>query len=258
MKLKLDEKGNAVLQDGKPVYVHDDGKEVAFDAPATVATISRLNGEAKANRERAEAAEGALKPFKDAGIADPAAAAKALATVKNLDDKKLVDAGEVDKIKAEAIKAVEEKYGPIVKKAETLEGQLNSHLIGGAFNRSKFIAEKFAAPGPAGIELAQALFGSRLKVEDGKVVGYDAQGSKLYSRSRPGELADPDEAIELLVDQYPHKAHILKGTGASGSGTNPGTGGGTPGSKTMTRAQFDGASQAERATFSKGGGKVID
>ena len=29
MKLKLDENGHVVVQDGKPVYVHDDGKEVA-------------------------------------------------------------------------------------------------------------------------------------------------------------------------------------------------------------------------------------
>lgn len=63
MKLKLDEQGHAVLQDGKPVYVHDDGKEVAFDAPATVATITRLNGEAKVHREGKEAAEKALKAF---------------------------------------------------------------------------------------------------------------------------------------------------------------------------------------------------
>ncbi|MFK5041828.1 hypothetical protein ACI3P4_13205, partial [Glaesserella parasuis] len=27
MKLKLDEKGNVVVVDGKPVYTHDDGKE---------------------------------------------------------------------------------------------------------------------------------------------------------------------------------------------------------------------------------------
>ncbi len=57
MKLKLDENGHVVVSDGKPVYVHDDGKEVAFDAVGTVATISRLNGEAKSHRERAEAAE---------------------------------------------------------------------------------------------------------------------------------------------------------------------------------------------------------
>lgn len=27
MKLKLDDQGHVVVQDGKPVYVHDDGKE---------------------------------------------------------------------------------------------------------------------------------------------------------------------------------------------------------------------------------------
>jgi hypothetical protein len=43
--------------------VHDDGKEVAFDAPATVAKIGQLNGEAKGHRERAEAAESKLKAF---------------------------------------------------------------------------------------------------------------------------------------------------------------------------------------------------
>lgn len=32
MKLKLDAAGNAVLQDGKPVYIHADGKEAPFDA----------------------------------------------------------------------------------------------------------------------------------------------------------------------------------------------------------------------------------
>ena len=41
MKLKLDDKGAVVVQDGKPVYVTDDGKEIAFDAPATHATPSR-------------------------------------------------------------------------------------------------------------------------------------------------------------------------------------------------------------------------
>jgi hypothetical protein len=42
MKLKLDDKGQVVVQDGKPVYVADDGKEIVFDYPATLQTISRL------------------------------------------------------------------------------------------------------------------------------------------------------------------------------------------------------------------------
>lgn len=257
MKLKLTPEGHAVVADGKPVYVHDDGKEVAFDAPGTVATITRLNSEAKGHRERAEAAEAKYKPFE--GIDDPAKARKALEMVANLDAKKLVDAGEKDKAIAEAIKAVEEKYAPIAKEAETLKGQLHNHMVGGAFSRSKFIAEKFATEGPAGVEIAQALFGTRLKVEDGKVVGYDAQGNKLYSRARPGELADPDEAIELLVEAHPHKAHLLKGSGATGGGAQGGAAGaGAGGKKTVTRAQWDGMDQGSRMAHSKAGGVVSD
>lgn len=223
MKLKLTPEGHAVVQDGKPVYVHDDGKEIAFDAPGTVATISRLNSEAKGHRERAEAAEAALKPF--AGIEDAAKARKALELVANLDAKKLVDAGERDTAIAQAIKSVEDRFAPIVKDKEKLESQLHAYMVGGAFSRSKYIAEKFATEGPAGVEIAQALFGNRLKVEDGKVVAYDANGAKIYSRARPGELADPDEAIEILVESHPHKAHLVKGSGASGGGAANGSGG---------------------------------
>lgn len=218
MKLKLDENGNAVLQDGKPVYVHDDGKEVAFDAPGTVATITRLNSEAKGHRERAENAEKAVKAFE--GIDDPAAAKKALATVANLDAKTLVDAGEIEKVKAEISKAFQLQLDEVTGKAQTFEQQLYAEKIGGSFSRSKFIADKLAVPA----DMVQATFGQNLKVEDGKVVAYDAQGQKIFSRARPGELADFDEAIETLVSQYPHRDHILKSSGANGGGAPNGGG----------------------------------
>ncbi|NMZ54170.1 DUF6651 domain-containing protein [Pseudomonas lundensis] len=218
MKLKLDENGNAVLQDGKPVYVHDDGKEVAFDAPGTVAAITRLNSEAKGHRERAENAEKAVKAFE--GIDDPAAAKKALATVANLDAKTLVDAGEIETVKTEISKAFQLQLDEVTGKAQTLEQQLYAEKIGGSFSRSKFIADKLAVPA----DMVQATFGQNLKVEDGKVVAYDAQGQKIFSRARPGELADFDEAIETLVSQYPHRDHILKSSGANGGGAQNGGG----------------------------------
>lgn len=253
MKLKLDDKGNVVLQDGKPVYIHDDGKEVAIDVPATVAKIGALNGEARSHRERAETAESKLKSFE--GITDPAAALKALSTIKNLDDKKLVDAGEVEKVKNEAIKAVEEKYSPIVKERDTLAQQLVTEKIGGSFARSKFITDKMAIPA----DLVQARFGSSFKIEDGKVVAYDHNGAKVFSRAKPGELADFEESLELLVDGYAHKAHILKGSGASGSGAGGSNNtGGANGSKTMTRAQFAGLDPVAQHAHVKEGGGVAD
>lgn len=251
MKLKLDTEGHAILQDGKPVYVHDDGKEIAFDAPATVATITRLNGEAKANRERAESAETKLKPYAD--IADPAAALKAMLTIKNLDDKKLVDAGEVEKVRSEAVKAVEEKYAPTTKELADLKAVYNAEKIGGSFSRSKLIAEKFTIPA----DMVQARFGNQFKIEDGKVVAYDQSGNKIFSRARPGELADFDEAIEALVDHYPYKEQILKGSGASGGGAATSSQG-AGGKKTMTRAQFDALDGVARMAEAKAGTVLTD
>ncbi|MGX2950047.1 hypothetical protein ACWIUA_03935 [Ursidibacter sp. B-7004-1] len=112
MKLKLDENGHVVVQNGCPVYVYDDGKEVAYDVPQAVSKITALNAEAKKHREEKESVEAKLKAFE--GIDDPAKAKKALETVKNLDDKKLIDAGEVEKVKAEMAKGYED--GKVVAK----------------------------------------------------------------------------------------------------------------------------------------------
>lgn len=241
MKLKLDASGNAVLQDGKPVYTKDDGSEVAFDAASTIATISRLNGEAKGHRERAEKAEDSLKAFE--GL-DGAAARKALETVQNLDNKKLIDAGEVEKVKAEIAKSYEIKLAEATKAAQTLEQQLHSEKIGGSFSRSKFIADKIAVP----VDMVQAAFGSRFALKDGKVVATGPDGNTIYSPSRPGELADFDEALEVLVGSYAHKDSILKGTGSTGTDKKPGSGSGNTGGKTITRAAFEALDPAAKAS----------
>ena len=224
MKLKLDENGHVVVQEGKPVYVHEDGKEVAFDASGTVSTITRLNAEAKSHRERAESAEKSLKGFD--GIADPAAARNALDVVSKLDQKKLVDAGEIDTVRNEISKAFQTQLDEANGKAQTYEQQLYAEKIGGSFARSKYIADKLAVP----VDMVQATFGQNLKIEEGKVVAYDTQGQKIFSRVRPGELADFDEAIETLVSQYPHRDHILKSSDANGGGAQNG-GAGNSGAK---------------------------
>lgn len=262
MKLKMDEAGHVVVSEGKPVYVYDDGREVAFDAGATVATITRLNGEAKSHREAKEAAEARLKAFD--GIEDGEAARKALDTIKNLKDGELVTAGKVEEIKAAARKAYEDQAASAAKASaehiKALEGErdklmqdLYSEKIGGSFSRSKFIAQKVAIPA----DLLQAQFGSRFKVEDGKTVAYDASGNKIYSIAKPGEIADFDEALEAIVNSYAHRDAILKGTGASGGGQKPGNGA-AAGSKTMTRAEFDAMGQADRAARFKDGFKVVE
>lgn len=238
MKLKLDANGVPALQDGKPVYIKDDGSEVAFDAAGTVATITRLNAEAKTHRERAESAEGKLKSFE--GIADPTAAIKALEVVKNLDAKQLVDAGQVEKVRQEAIKAVEEKYAPIIKERDMLQSTLSGERLSGSFAKSKFVAEKLAIPA----DIAMAKFGSHFTTENGRFVGKDSAGNVIYSPTRPGEMADFDEALQVLVDGYSFRDSILKGAGGSGGGSSGK--GGSGGKQTYTRAQFNQMPAAEQ------------
>lgn len=239
MKLLLDANGNVVVRNEKPVYVID-GKEVEFDYPGTMNNIAKLNAEAKSHRERAEAAEGKLKTFE--GIEDPAAARKAIELVKNLDDKKLIDAGEVQRVKDETTRVFQERLTEAEKRAKGLEDQLYNEKIGGSFARSKYIGDKLAIPA----DLAQARFGSNFKVEDGAIVAYDAHGQKIYSKARAGELANFEEAIEVLIDTYPGKDHILKSSGSSGSG-----GGGGGGRNTGGKQDLSGLSPTQRMTAAR-------
>lgn len=255
MKLKLDEDGHVVVQDGKPIYVHEDGKEVAFDAPGTSATISRLNGEAKSHREAKEAAEAKLKAFD--GLDDADAARQALETVANIDAKKLIDAGKVDEIKAEAVKAYKdqltaaqkshaEEMNTLKQERDDIRNQYHAETIGTRFASSKFIGDKTILPGPA----AQKIFGDHFKIEDGKLIAYDASGNKIYSRSKPGEVADFEEAIETVIGSYAYRDNILKGTGGgSGSEGNQRDGGG---GKTLTRAEYEADPSSSAAKLKDG------
>ena len=234
VKLKLDDKGNVVLLDGKPVYVKADGSEVAFDVEATSGTITRLNSEAQRNRERAEGVEKLLKVFTDAGVDDAAAAAKALQIVSGLDAKKLIDAGEVEKVKLEIQKAFQVKLDEQTTKSSGLEKQLYEERVGGAFGRSKYITEKLMIPS----DIAQAVFGKHFTIENGKTVAKDGNGNPIFSASNPGELAGFDESLGILVGQYPNRDQITKGSGASGGGA-PNSNNNANGKKNVTRAEFD-------------------
>lgn len=221
-----------------PVFIHGDGKELPFDADSTLGTISRLNGEAKNQRERAEKAETTLKTYE--GISDPAAAIKALGVVSNLDLKKLVDAGEVDKVRSEVGKAMQLQIDALAAEKGKLSTQLFNLQVGSAFTNSAFIKTKIAPSMPT--DFLQARFGGNFKVENGTVHGVDASGQKLYSRIRAGEVADFDEALSMMIESHPQRDTFLKGTGSSGGGSQGsggGAGGGSGGKRTITRSAWE-------------------
>lgn len=261
MKLKLDEQGHVVVQDGNPVYTHADGKDSPFDASSAVSKITALNSEARGHREAKETAEARVKAFE--GIEDPEAARHALETLKNIDEGKLFQAGKVEEIKSAAAKAAQEQvqaaskaHGEELARTKQELGQrdqtIHGLLIGGSFKGSKLITDKFAIPA----DLVEARFGGNFKVEEGKVAAYDNAGNKIYSRTRPGEVAEFDEALEIIVDQYAYRDNIMKGSGANGGGAP--NGGGKGGGKTLNRAAFDALDPSARAAHIGSGGTLTD
>ena len=225
MKLKLDANGNVVVENGMPVYVHDDGKEIPFDAVAAMNKITSLNGEAKTHREAKEAAEANLAKF--SGISDPAKALEALEMMTKIDQKKLIDAGAVDQVKAEITKVFQQQLDEANGKNQQLESQLYDEMIGGRFGGSKFISEKMAIP-----------------------------SEFVFSRTKPGELASFDEALESLVESHPQKDYILKASGNSGGGSHQSQH--QAGQKTMKRDAFDSLDAAGKQSALKDGVSIVD
>lgn len=225
---KLNAAGDAIeLKDGNPVWINSDGSETTMGGD----TITRLNSEAKTNRERAEAAETKARAFD--GL-DATKAREALDTISKIDQKKLIDAGEVDKVRQSIGTEWQGKLDDATKQIAEANARADNYLLDNAFKGSKFVTDKLTVP----VDMVQAMFGKNFKVEDGKVYGVDAQGNKIPSKTRAGEFADLDEALGHYVDNYAHKDNILKGGNHEGSGGNGG-GGGNGSKRTYRRAEID-------------------
>ncbi len=251
MKLKLDTNGNVVVQDGKPVYTDDSGADIPFDAPAAMAKITELNGEAKKHRLEAKEAKEKLAAFE--GIEDPAAAIKALQFASSMEGKKVMDDEAVQKLIANAVKPITEKATAL----ETALGEKDAHIykleVSNRFQSSQFIKEKSIIPP----DMLEATFGKNFKIENGRVLAFDGSGNQIFSKIKPGEPAEFDEAIQALFDSHPLKDQLYKASGASGSGAQGSTGAGTQ-QKTISRSDFANQPPAKQMELAKAGVQITD
>jgi hypothetical protein len=240
-KLLTEADGSTVkLRNGKLVFIGDDNKEEEVSPDEIYSGRSRLaavNSEAANHRREAQTAKDALKQFTDAGITDAKKAADAIALVEKLDQKKLIDAGEVDKVRESIKQTYEGQTATERQRADAAEARVKTMILNSTFERSPYVKDNIAIP----VDIFQSTFGKYFEVDnDGKITAKDASGNPILTRD-PNALGNPapfEEAVKSLVEGYGQKDAILRGNDNKGSG-NGGGGGSTPRGRVMRRAEFD-------------------
>jgi len=231
IKLKLDDNGHVVVEDGKPVYIHDDSTETAFDVDELIKKVNLLSEEKNRHWTKAKNLETELEKF--SAIEDPETALKAIETVKNLDDKSLIDAGEVEKLKKQYQNAMESEKISLAEAFTVKEKEFQETIatkdatIFDLMVVSKFASSPyFSGEKPKTLltpDIAADYFGKNFKVvgegKDAKIVGV-INGEIIPSKKNIGEPAEFEEALSAIIDSYPHKERIMRAApgGAGGSG----------------------------------------
>jgi len=181
--------------------------------------------------------------------------AELLGEVKKLKKGSAVDPAEVEKLEGQIddlktkLAESDKANKKITKELETITGKLQaeSGFTEKLLKQNGLAAElaKNGVTNPALLEAAQALLGSQVQiVADGE--------------NRVAKVGD--KTLDAYVKEWAGSdkgKHFVTATGNSGGGAN-GSASKGDGSKTATRAQFDGMDHMSRATFAKEGGKVVD
>lgn len=257
LKLKVDEEGKVTLKEDKPVYVDQDGQEVALDAPKLWGDLKSANNESAGRRVKIEELETQIAELvkKYEGLDDIEAVRKAVETVKNLSDKQIMDAGEVERVKQgikdgyelqirQTKEAYEKAIGEKDKVISTKDRQIRDQLVRGSFDRSEYLRDKTVLVP----DFAFAYFGDHFDIKEVngqlRAVGmYD--GKPIMSLAHPGEIASTEEAIEFLVDKHPQKERILKIQGGGGGAFDVDRGGPGAAEKSLAQAMYPSMSKGK-------------
>lgn len=219
--VKIGEGEYAEQRGGKPLYVADDGTEVEGDLPGTIAKFKQARDAQQAAETALAAANTSLEPWKGK---DPAKVAEALTLAANLDAKKLIDAGEVERLKKEIAAGYDGKILEITsdrdKRVADAESRLARQMRLAELGRSQFREKLAEAIRP--VDILETLFGHYFVPEGDRLVAM-VNGQKLGSKKNPIEPAGVDEALEIIIGSRPDKDALLAPVGANGGGARPTT-----------------------------------
>lgn len=222
MPWKKDEQGHYVEQDGKPVFKYADDTEKPFDINSTLTHIKDLNKESVGYRIAKDKAEAKLSEY---GEITPEKLRDLLAKDNSGKDKK--EEVDIEKIKADMQRSFDESRSELEKKLNHKDGKIYDLMRKTAFANSPWLKKNIAKNIPQ--SMIQNQFASNFEVADNKGEGLvlvgKLNGENIMSKERPGNTANFDEAIEVIINAYAEKDCLLDG-GNSGSGAHGGLKGG--------------------------------
>ena len=252
----------AMSERGFPIVMDDenDNKEIGLDAVHLYTKVPDLQNQLTQSKDKVTTLS-AVAAHLD-GIEDVPdfleKANKALELTANIDASKLIDAGKVEDIKLQAQENLQTKMDALqtnmTKEVKTrddkiagLDSTIFKLMVADRFNTSPFVKEGLSITS----NMARKYFGDSFKIEvdsesgNRSVVGYYKDGAQIFSAERPGDLAEFDEALQLLVEKDPEKDNFLAGAGGSGSGAGEGGSGGRTGDIADLQAQYAAAAEAK-------------
>lgn len=256
LELVKDEAGHPkVNAEGHVLYKDEKGAELAFDgsrlhdtlrsireerdreAEARQAALEELSKFGKTPEER-EAAREALRKAAAGGGKPPkgqnGGGDGATFTQEQLDE---LVAERVKPLQENLEKKLREETEARDRRIEALQTQLREEKIEKWMDTSEAL-KPFFLTGTA----AYRMVGHHFDLDaNGKVIAYadpKSKKNKIYSRTNPSEVAEPDEALAILLNGFPGIEKMRRGTGSSGGGA-PGGEGGEGGPGRMSRAEFN-------------------
>jgi len=157
-------------------------------------------------------------------------------------------AGEDAQAKLDALK--DEYEGKLSERDKRLTGMMQA-------NAAASLKAELAKAGfiPEAVDDIAATALARLEFNE------DGSPKVLTSDGKPMIGNGPDHGAtlaDLAKELAEAKPYAVRDAGKGGSGKPPGSNGGTPDKKTVTRSEWDQMGHSARAEFSKSGGKVTD
>ena len=225
MPWKIENDVVAMDEHKNPIWVHDDGKEVGWNAGAQLQSIKELVEAKKRYKEERDTFENQLKGLNETFgdyLKDPERIKTALSTLSDVEAGKMIAEGKKSEAIAKALADAEKEHSA---RLASVTNSLKQHeqkltqkdeiifnlMVNSAFGQSSFLSSKTSMPS----DIAALVFGRNFKVEeiDGelKTVAYK-DGEKMYSLKpeRAGKLADFEESIERLFNEYSGKERFFK------------------------------------------------